>query len=487
MSIESPSPALFPAAGLLIGERRIVDASGGVHQHVYPGNGQATLEVALGGAGEIDAAVAAARRALPAWKRLSPDRRRDLILRFAELLQANASVLCQLSAAENGMPVSKAAGHHWIAVDNFRYYAGWADKITGEVIPTWPAQGLDYTVREPYGVVGIIISWNAPMALFSGGVAPALAAGNTVVLKPSELAPFTSLKFGELMLEAGLPPGVINIVPGGPEAGSALVSHPGIDKIHFTGGGTTARAILDGARHHLTPVALELGGKSARLVFADCDIEAAVRDAITGATSIAGQGCLLGTRVLVEEAIYEDFIARCKAELEKVALGDPAHVATQMGPVISAAACNRIMGVIEHTEAETSARLVTGGRRAGGALANGYFIEPTLFADVDNRSSLAQNEVFGPVLSVLRFGNDDEALQIANDSLYGLAAYLHTSDVRRAHRIAAQLEVGNVWVNGTGFSPSIPFGGVKQSGFGRTGGLPGLDEFTRIKNVWIAS
>lgn len=485
MAVIQPSKEIFPSA-ILIDERRIVETSGGVHQHIYPGTGLPTVHVPMGAQAEMDAAVRAARRASKSWKQMAGDRRRDLMLKFADLLQTHAAELCMIGTAENGIPSAKAGFHHWAAVDSFRYYAGWADKISGEVIPTWPNQGLDYAVHEPYGVVAIIIPWNAPLALFSATVAPALAAGNTVVVKPSELAPFTALRFGELMLEAGFPPGVVNVVPGGPDGGHALVSHPGVDKIHFTGSGPTAKAILGTARQNLTPVGLELGGKSARLIFADSDLNAAVRDAVSGATSISGQGCLLGTRVLVEAKIYDEVVERCKAEMENVILGDPYSAKTQMGPVINAAACERIMAVIERTRQEGHARLVTGGARLGNELAGGYYIQPTLFADVDNQSPLAQNEVFGPVLSVIKFDGDDEAVRIANDSQFGLAAYVHTHDVRRAHRMASQLDVGNVWVNGFGFPASIPFGGVKQSGVGRIGGSQGIHEFTRTKNVWLA-
>jgi aldehyde dehydrogenase (NAD+) len=485
MTLIHPSTERFPATSLLIGSRRIAQASGGVHQHIYPATGRPTAMVPLAGADEVDAAIRTARDAFKIWRQLTADKRRDLMLKFADLLQARSDDVCHIATAENGIPLSRSVFHHWAAVDAFRYHAGWADKICGELVPAWPNRGLDYVVPEPYGVVAIIIPWNSPLALFAATVAPALAAGNTVVVKPSELAPFTSLKLAELALEAGLPAGVLNVIPGGPEGGRALVSHPGVDKIHFTGSGPTAKAILGAARENLTSVGLELGGKSARLVFADSDLDAAARDAISGATSISGQGCLLGTRLLVEASVHDEFVERCKVALEAVPLGDPFAKTTQMGPVISATACARILGVIEKARRD-GARLVTGGQRLNGEYAEGYFLQPTLFAEVDNSSPLGQDEVFGPVLSVMRFSTDEEAVRIANNSPFGLAAYVHTHDLRRAHRLAAELEVGNVWVNGFGFPASMPFGGVKQSGIGRTGGTQAIHEFTRVKNVWIA-
>ncbi|RJG03094.1 aldehyde dehydrogenase family protein [Noviherbaspirillum sedimenti] len=487
MSFNYPFKEILPVPAILVGERRITESTGGVHQHIFSASGLPTLNVPLGGVAEIDAAVKAARAAAKGWRQLAGNKRRDLMLKFADLLQKHAGDIGRIGTAESGIPASKAVFLHGAAIDSFRYYAGWADKMTGELIPTWPNQGLDYATPEPYGVVGIIIPWNAPMGIFGNTVAPALAAGNTVVVKPSEFAPFSAMRYGELLLEAGIPPGVVNIVPGSVEAGHALVSHPGVNKIHFTGSGATAKAILGAARENLTPVGLELGGKSARLVFADCDIDAAARDAITGAISISGQGCMLGTRVLIEASIYDEFVERCKQHMEAVKLGDPYLESTQMGPVINAAACDRIMGIIDGVKRAGSARLVTGGARLGGELANGYFIQPTLFADVDNRSTLGQNEVFGPVLSLMKFESDDEAVRIANDTEFGLAAYVHTHDLPRAHRMASQMDVGNVWINGFGFSASMPFGGVKQSGVGRTGGVHGIHEFTQIKNVWVAT
>jgi acyl-CoA reductase-like NAD-dependent aldehyde dehydrogenase len=317
-------------------------------------------------------------------------------------------------------------------------------------------------------------------------VAPALAAGNCVVLKPSELAPFTPQVFGEICLDAGLPPGVVNVVTGGPEAGEALVSHPDVGKISFTGGGATARRVMESAARMLTPVVLELGGKSANIVFPDADLDAAATMACqTGVLNLAGQVCSLPTRLLVHDSVFDDVLARVAERAKATKVGMPFEAGTQMGPVITEASCTRILGVIERAVSD-GARLLTGGARLGGDLADGFFIAPTVFGDVDPASGLAQAEVFGPVLSAIRFRDEDEAVAIANGTPYGLAGYVWTADLKRAHRVASGLEAGWIGVNGfPPMPPNVPFGGFKQSGFGREGGLAGVLEFVRTKNVYV--
>jgi aldehyde dehydrogenase (NAD+) len=486
MPVKDAPLDLLPEPGLLIGDRRLDDTSGGRFQHVYAATGKPTRDVALAGPAEIDLAVRAAREALPVWRATTADARRDAMLRFAQLLRENATSLGTVSIVDNASTFMTAMAGPFVAADLFSYNAGWADKIGGDVVETWPVPALDYTREEPYGVVGIIIPWNGPVYSTAMTVAPALAAGNCIILKPPELAPFAAIRLGELFLEAGFPPGVVNIVTAGPEGGDALVRHPGVDKIHFTGSGATAKKILASALETLKPVGLELGGKSANIVFADANLEEAAQQAISGIVNLSGQGCINGTRILVERPAYEQLVELASTFVSSVPVGDPADESTFFGPVINDAACQRILGVV--AEAKSSgARLVTGGERMGGDLADGYFIAPTIFADVENRSSLAQQEVFGPVLAVMPFDTEEEAVATANDTTYGLAAYIQTNDLRRAHRVAAALEAGNVWVNGfMGIPGSVPFGGVKQSGYGRLGGIAGIREFTRPKNIWIA-
>jgi aldehyde dehydrogenase (NAD+) len=486
MPVKDAALEVLPEPGLLIGDQRVSDTSGGRFQHVYAATGKPTAEVPLAGAAEIDQAVRAARAALPVWRAMTADARRDAMLRFAELLREHAAELGMVSIVDNSAPSMTAMPGPYVAADMFSYNAGWADKIGGDVIETWPVPALDYAKDEPYGVIGVIIPWNGPVYSTGMTVAPALAAGNCVVIKPPEQAPFAVLRLGDLFLEAGFPPGVVNVVTAGPEGGEALVRHDGVDKIHFTGSGATARRILSAALETLKPVGLELGGKSANIVFADANLEEAAGQAISGIVNLSGQGCINGTRVLVERPAYEQLVELASTFLSGVVVGDPTDESTLFGPVINEAACRRILGVIEQAKAR-GARLVTGGERIGGDLADGYYVAPTVFADVDNSSSLAQDEIFGPVLAMMPFDTEAEAVALANDSPYGLAAYIQTNDLRRAHRVSAALDVGNIWVNGfMGIPVSAPFGGVKQSGFGRLGGITGIREFTRTKNVWVA-
>ena len=480
--------ALLPPPGLLINGTWVTTSNAGTFPHIDPATGRGTADVLLAGPSEVDDAVASARAAFPGWRRTPPAARRDLLLRLADLVAGAASELAALQSLEMGQPLRAARAGVGAAAEWFRYYAGWADKLDGLVAPVAPGAALDYTVPEPYGVVAAIIPWNGPVISLALKVAPALAAGNTVVLKPPELAPFSSLRFAALAVEAGLPTGVLNVVPGGPAAGEALCRHPGVAKISFTGGSDTGRAVAVAAARNHTPVVLELGGKSASLVFADADPAVTGKlAALLGVAQNSGQGCFLPTRLLVERPVYDAVLDKVVAVVQGLRLGDPFDPATVMGPVVSEAACRRILSVIAAATDGKSGRLCAGGSRAGGDLAEGFFVEPTVFADADPTSPLVREEIFGPVLAVLPFDDEEEAVALANDTDYGLAGYVWTNDVRRAHRVADVLEAGYVSVNGMApLPPQAPFGGWKASGHGLEGGRAGIDEFLRPKNVFVS-
>jgi aldehyde dehydrogenase (NAD+) len=404
--------------------------------------------------------------------------------RLHALIGEHGEQLAFLSARESGIPVGlsmTAMAQSWID-----HYMGWIDKLEGSYIPeSYPAPGFSFIRREPYGVVGVIIPWNGPLMATCMMALPAIAAGNGVVMKPPALAPFVALRIAELLQEAGFPAGLYNVVPGEAEAGEALVAHPGIGKVTFTGGEATARRVMVSAAAFLKPVAFELGGKSANIVFEDADLDAASVQAVYGALALSGQGCVNPTRLLVHASRYDQMVARVAAITDAMVVGDPFVQETTSGPVICEAACNRIMGIIANARDE--GRLVAGGSRLEGEFAKGFFIRPAVFADIVPGASLEQNEVFGPVLSVTRFERDAQALAIANGTRYGLGAYLHTRDLDRAHRFVEQLEAGYVSVNGFAMmAPMSPFGGYKQSGFGRVGGFAGIEEYMQTKNVFFA-
>lgn len=486
MTFQSPNLDLLPRHTVMIGDEKR-DGRGKSWAHIYPGTGAVTRELKLADAADVDAAVAAARAAFPAWRALPGDKRRDMMLKLATLFERDMQQLAQMATAENGFSILTTPFFSIDAAQKFRYFGGWADKIQGRTISTWGGPAHDYINYEPYGVIGAIVPWNGALFAATMVMAPALAAGNCIVVKAPEIAPYTVIRLGELCLEAGFPPGVINIVTGGPDAGEAMVAHPGIDKIQFVGSGATAKKVLKNAADTLKPCGLELGGKSAVIVFADADLQEAVRRGIAGAVSANGQGCVNGTRLLVERPIYDQYVAMLGATAGHIKVGDPLDPSTMVGPVISENALTRILGLVDTAVKKEGGRIVTGGERLGGDMANGFFLPITLVADVDQKSSIAQHEVFGPVLAITPFEGEDEAIAIANGTEYGLGGYIHTQNLRRAHYMASQIESGVVTVNGAGegMTPCVPFGGVKQSGYGRLGGEAGLHEFLRTKNVWM--
>ncbi|MGY1550519.1 aldehyde dehydrogenase family protein [Microbacterium sp. A588] len=476
----------LPEPGFLIGGEKITRHSGEIFEHRYAATGGITYEVPLAGEKEVDAAIAAARKAFHSWRRTSPAQKRRLMLDYAAKIRTMDEELRQLTVAENGTPYAATAYNTEWTSELWEYNAGWADKIGGQVIPTSPGPAFDYTLDEPYGVVAIIVPWNGPFISFSQCIAPALASGNTVVIKPPELAPYTCLRLAEIALEVGFPPGVINVIPGGPVAGTALTSHRGIDKIFFTGSGATASKIVQASSKYLTPTGFELGGKSARLIFEDADLDKAASAAAYTVAQLSGQACIAATRVLVQASIYEEVLERVKATIEAVPIGDPRDPGTVMGPVINQGAVDRITGFIDRAQAEGAGRILTGGGRLGGEYANGYYMAPTIFADVSDKSEIATKEIFGPVSAFIKFETEEEAVAMANDSDYGLAAWVESQNLTRVHRVARDLDAGTVWVNGFFDLPvGAPFGGVKQSGNGRLGGSYGIQEFTQPKNVWL--
>lgn len=482
---QAPKAADLPTASMIIGGQA-GEGGGALHPHIYPATGQVLKEVRLATASDVDSAVVAARAAAPAWRVMHGDKRRDLFFKLASLCEANMAAIGALVTAENGS-ISMVAPY--IAIDaaqKFRYYGGWADKIQGRTVATWGGPAHDYVAYEPYGVIGAIIPWNGPLFAATMVIAPALAAGNTVVIKAPELAPYSVIKLGELFIEAGFPAGVVNVVTGAGDVGAAMVAHSGIDKIQFVGSGATAKKVLTNAAQTLKPCGLELGGKSAVIVFADADLQEAAKRGLSGAVSANGQGCVNGTRLLVERPIYDAYLQMLGTMAGHINVGDPMDPKTNMGPVISEDALSRIVGMTDQGQKD-GARLICGGARMDGEHGTGYFLPVTILADVEQGSNLAQHEVFGPVLAVTPFDTEEEAIAIANSTEYGLGGYIHTQNLARAHNMAGALDAGMIHVNGSGegMTPCAPFGGMKQSGYGRLGGEEGLHEFLRIKNVWM--
>lgn len=485
MTLLVPDKMLFPAHSLLV-DGVLANGGGAAFSHIYPATGTPTAEVQLASNADVDAAVASARKAFPAWRAMPGDKRRDLMFKLAALAESDTNRLAHLATVENGNVIMTGPYIAADAAQKFRYYGGWADKISGRTVSTWGGPAHDYVAMEPYGVIGAIIPWNGPLFALTMVVAPALAAGNCVVVKAPDIAPYTVLRMAELFVEAGFPAGVFNVVTGGAATGAAMVVHAGIDKIQFVGSGATAKKVLASAAQSLKPCGLELGGKSAVIIFADADLQEAARRGMSGAISANGQGCVNGTRLLVERPVYDTYLQMIGAMAPHVKIGDPLDPASVMGPVISEDALARMLGAIK-TSVSEGARLVTGGERLGGDFANGSFLPMTILADVRNDTEIAQHEVFGPVLTITPFDGEEEAIALANGTEYGLGAYIHTQNVGRAHRMAAAMDAGMVHVNGSGegMTPCAPFGGVKQSGYGRLGGEEGLKEFLRTKNVWV--
>jgi aldehyde dehydrogenase (NAD+) len=470
---------------LLIDGKWVDSVSGKTFDTLNPATEEVITSVAEGDSADIDLAVTAARKAFEdgPWKKTDARDRGRILLEIANLIEKNKDELALLETLDNGKPISETANADLpLVIDCLLYYAGWADKIHGETIPV-RGEFFNYTLREPVGVVGQIIPWNFPLLMAAWKIAPALACGNTVVLKPAEQTPLTALRLGEICQEAGLPDGVLNIVPGyGPTAGAALAEHMDVDKIAFTGAHTTGRIIMQAASKNLKQISLELGGKSPNIVFADSDIDSAVAGAMTGIFFNQGEVCCAGSRLFLEKSIHEEFVEKLSNKAASMRVGNPEDAGTQMGAQVSKEQFDKILGYIDIGKQE-GAKLVTGGERCG---ERGYFIKPTIFDAVDNNMKIAREEIFGPVVSAITFDDVSEMVKQSNLSIYGLAAAVWTRDIKKAHRLARELKAGTIWINTYNtFDAASPFGGFKQSGFGRELGVHALELYTQIKSVWI--
>ena len=482
-----PSDVTVKYAKLLIHGKWTNAKSGKTFTTVNPATGETIARIAEADKADVDLAVKAARKAFEEgpWRKMGAKGRASLLFKVADIIEKYAEELARLETLDTGKPITQSRFVDIpLTVQCFRYYAGWTDKILGETIPV-EGNYFNYTLREPVGVVGQIIPWNFPLMLAAWKMAPALACGNTVVLKPAEQTPLTALYLGAIMMEAGLPPGVVNIVPGfGPTAGAALSGHMDVDKIAFTGEVTTGKIIMQAAAGNLKKISLELGGKAPNIVFADADVPTAVKASLDAIYLNQGEVCCAGSRLFVQDKIHDQFMDLAKGIAIKRKVGDPLDPATEQGAQNSKDQYEKILRYIEIGKRE--AKLVCGGGPAKVNNGKGFFIKPTLFDGVNNTMKIAREEIFGPVLSVLRFKDTDDLVRQANDTIYGLTAGIWTKDIARAHNLARALRAGTIWINCYDcFDSASPFGGYKQSGFGRDLSHHALDMYTQVKSVWV--
>ena len=466
-------------------------ASGQWFESFNPFTGKPWAEVARGGPEDADRAVKAAKAAFrsPAWRGLTATQRGHLLRRLGDLIAENAQKLAEIEVKDNGKLIAEMGLQLKYAPQWYYYFAGLADKIEGAVLPIDKAQHFAYTLHEPLGVVVAIIPWNSPLLLTAWKLAPALAAGNTVIIKPSEFTPASTLEFVKLVEKAGFPKGVVNVVTGfGAEAGEPLVTHPDVAKVAFTGGVKSGTHVYQTAAATLKKVSLELGGKSPNSVFDDADIDNAVKGAISGIFAATGQTCIAGSRLLVQEKIHNQFVDKLVAFAKTARMGDPMSLDTQVGPVTTMPQYEKILSYMDVAKGEGAKCVLGGGKATRPECGSGWFVEPTVFTGVDNKMRIAQEEVFGPVLSVIPFKDDDDAVELANDVLYGLAAGVWTTSIRRAIEIPKRLEAGTVWVNTyRAVSYMAPFGGYKRSGLGRESGQDAIKEYMQTKTVWVST
>ena len=482
-----PEVTKFIEAPKLTIDGKAVDATSGETFEAFdPSTGKVLTEVPKAGVPDVDAAVAAARRAVDdrRWSGLRPGKRSDILNKVADLIKKNSNELAQLEALDSGKPLQLASGEMWAAAECFKYFAGWPTKIYGETNPTEDDMFV-YTLREPVGVCAGIIPWNFPLIMASWKVAPALAFGNAIVLKPAEQAPLTALRLAQLCLEAGVPDGVVNVLSGfGDDAGAALAQHPDVDKVSFTGSTEVGRKILHASEGNLKRVTLELGGKSPNIVFSDANLRHAAKGSMFGVFLNSGQACTAGTRILVEKDVHDEFVDQLVQATSMMKVGPALEEGTGMGPVISKEQLERVTGYIDIGRSE-GAEVAAGGE-CPTDLGEGYYVQPTVFTGVRNDMRIAQEEIFGPVVAVIPVDDVEDAIRIGNDTIYGLGSAVWTRDISKAHRVARGLKAGTVWINTYGlYDPSVSFGGYKQSGFGRDLGRHSMEAFTEMKSVWV--